>query len=129
MKFNQVETTFICQFSKPANIAMLEGYKTRRDKSNKELANYYRDIVCALANTPAWGVSGVNKMMNELTAAVRASLTKAKKGKTSAYAHANKLLTYVAHFGNEDAKPCYSGRYKLAPILTTEELLQLETMV
>jgi hypothetical protein len=126
MKFKDVETTFICQFSKPNNKQMLEGYKARKDRSPKELANYYKDIICALADTPAWGVSGVNKMVNELTDAVRATLTKAKKGKTSAPAHANKLLTYIAHFSNEEAKPCYNGRYKLAPILTAEELLQLE---
>jgi hypothetical protein len=107
---------------------MLEGYKTRRDKSGAELARYYRDIVNALVDTPAFGVSGVNKMLNELTEKVRATLMHAKKGKTSAYAHANWLLNQLDFFGNEDARACYKGRYKLAPLLTPEELLQLETI-
>ena len=128
MKFTEVETTYICQFSKPHNRTMLEGYKARRDKSGKELANYYRDVVGALINTPAFGVSGVNKMLNELTESVRATLNKAKKGKTSAYAHANKLLTYINHFGNTEIKAKYNGRHKLASMLTEAELAQLEAM-
>ena len=129
MKFKDTETTFICQFSKPQNKALLEAYRERRDKSGGELARYYVDIVKILANTPAWGVSGVNKMINELTASVRATLTKAKKGKTSAYAHANKMLNYIEHFGNEPAKAKYAGNYKLATLLSVEELEQLTTIV
>ena len=122
MKFTEVETTFVCQFSKPHNRAMLEGYKARKDKSGKELANYYVDVVKALSGTPAYGVSGVNKMLNELTTSVRATLNKEKKGKTSAYAHAAKLLRYVDFYGNTEADARYNGRYKLAPLLTEEEL-------
>lgn len=128
MKFKHLETTFICQFSKPENKAILEGYKTRRDKSGKELAQYYRDVVDMLIDTPAFGVSGVNKMLNELTASVRATLNREKRGKTSAYAHANKLLTYIKHFGNEEVKPSFKGKYKLASMLTNEELQQLEML-
>ena len=128
MKFNQVENTYICQFSKPENRKMLEGYKLRRDKSGAELARYYRDVVKALSDTPAFGVSGVNKMLNDLTDKVRATLVGAKKGKTSAYAHAGWLLNQLDYFGNEDARACYKGRYKLAHLLTAEELLQLETV-
>lgn len=125
MKFNKVETTYICQLSKPQNKAMLEGYKTRRDKSGAELARYYRDVVNALKDTPAFGVSGVNKMLNELTDKVRATLVGAKRGKTSAYAHAGWLLNQMKFFGNEEAKASYKGRYKLAPLVTDEELQQL----
>ena len=107
MKFKDVEQTFVCQFSKPQNKVMLEGYVARRDKSGAELARYYMDIIGALANTPAWGVSGVNKMVNELTAAVRATLANEKKGKTSAYAHANKLLNYIKRFGCFVSKALY----------------------
>jgi hypothetical protein len=67
-------------------------------------------------------------MLNDLTDKVRATLVGAKKGKTSAYAHAGWLLNQLDYFGNEEAKTCYKGRYKLAPLLTPEELLQLETV-
>lgn len=125
MKFSQLETTYICQFSKPNNRAMLEEYKKRRDGSGKELAQYYRDVLNVLIGTPAYGVSGVNKMLNELTASVRATLNKEKRGKTSAYAHAGKLLYQLDYFGNTEAEAKYKGRYKLAPILTEAELQQL----
>ena len=128
MKFAEVETTYICQFNKTQNRAMLEAYKARKDKSGKELANYYRDVVMALANTPAFGVSGVNKMLNELTEKVRATLNKEKKGKTSAYAHAAKLLRDVDFFGSTEAQASYCGNHKLKPILTEEELQQLEML-
>lgn len=128
MKLNQVENTYICQLSKPQNKAMLEGYKTRRDKSGAELARYYKDVVSALKDTPAYGVSGVNKMLNELTYKVRATLVGAKRGKTSAYAHAGWLLNQLEFFGNEEAKACYKGHYKLAPLLSDTELQQLTVL-
>lgn len=125
MKFSQVEATFVCQLGKPHNKAMLEGYSKRKDRSVKELAQYYIDVINALKDTPAWGVSGVNRMVNELTAACRATFAKAKKGKISASAHANKLLRYIEYFEAQEAEPRYNGRYKLAPILTEKELKQL----
>lgn len=125
MKFNQVENTYICQLNKPQNRAMLEGYKERKDKSDVEFARYYKDVVNALKDTPAFGVSGVNKMLNELTDKVRATLIRAKRGKTSAPSHAAWLLRQLDYFGNEEAKAYYKGRYKLAPLITDEELQQL----
>ena len=125
MKYIEVENTFICQFGKPETRRMLEAYRDRKDKSYLELTNYYNDLIRALRNTPAWGVSGVNKMINELTESVRATLTHAKKGKTSAYAHAAKMLRYVDFYGNETATARYCGRYKLKPLITEEEFQQL----
>ena len=125
MKFREVETTYICQLGKDTNRAMLEAYVDRKDRSVEELARYYIDVVKALSVTPAWGVSGVNKMVNELTASVIATLTKAKKGKTSAYAHAGKLLAVIDFYGNTEAEARYCGRYKLGHILTDVELNQL----
>jgi hypothetical protein len=61
-------------------------------------------------------------MLNELTASVRATLNKEKNGKTSAYAHATKLLRYIDFYGNTEAEARYNGRHKLAPLLTEEEL-------
>lgn len=125
MKFKEVESTYICQLNKPENRKMLEEYKARRDKSGAELARYYSDVVNALKDTPAFGVSGVNKMLNELTEKVRATLNRAKKGKTSAYAHAGKLLAIIDFYGNTEAEARYCGRYKLGHILTDVELDQL----
>lgn len=128
MKLKNVETTYICQLSKPQNIQMLNRYIIRRDKSGKELASYYRDLTDALKPTPCWGVSGVNKMINELTDKVRNTLRQAKSGKTSAYAHANSLVNKIKQFGNEDAVARYVGNYKLQPLLTEEELTELESL-
>ena len=125
MKFKDTPETYICQLGKPENRAVLENYKARRVKGGVELANYYKDVISMLINTPAWGVSGVNKMVNELTTKVRATLNKEKKGKTSAYAHAAKLLRDINYFSNEEAEPKYKGRYKLKPILTEAEFKQL----
>jgi hypothetical protein len=128
MKFSQLETTFICQFNKPQNRAMLEEYVARKDKSYEESIRYYLDVTKALKGTPAWGVSGVNKMLNELTAATVATLTKAKKGKTTAYAHAAKLLRYINFYSNQEVEAKYNGRHKLEHVLTEAELNQLMTL-
>jgi hypothetical protein len=127
MKFNEVESTWIKQLGMPENRKVLEEFKARQDKSFEELTRYYRFITNALESTPAWGVSGVNKMINELTASVIATLTKAKKGKTSAYAHAGKLIAIIDFYGNTEAEARYCGRYKLGHILTDVELDQLLT--
>ena len=125
MKFKDTDTTFICQLGKPKARRMLEAYVACKDKSFEELISYYNDLTGVLKNTPAWGVSGVNKMINELTDSVRATLTHAKKGKTSAYAHAAKMLRYIDFYGNETATARYCGRYKLKPLITEEEFQQL----
>ena len=123
MKFRDVETTYICQLNK--NRKMLEAYKERRDKSGKELAKYYADVIDCLVGTPAWGVSGVNKMLNELTTSVRATLNKAKSGKTSAYAHATRMLRMIDYYGNKTATAYFAGNYKLQELLSAEELIEL----
>ena len=125
MRYIEVASTFICQLGKPSARRMLEAYVARKDKSPDELVNYYNDIIGVLRNTPAWGVSGVNKMINELTESVRATLTHAKKGKTSAYAHAAKMLRYVDFYGNATAEARYCGRHALMPIITMKEFQQL----
>lgn len=125
MKLNQVPNTYICQLNKPHNRAMLEGYKQRRNKSGAELASFYADVTGALIDTPCWGVSGVNKMINALTFSVRATKNHSKRGKTTAYAQANKLLSTIDHFGNKEAEARYCGNYKLQPLLTAEELQEL----
>jgi hypothetical protein len=128
MVFNQVEATYICQLNKPENRKMLEEYKARKDGSKEELARYYKDVVNALRGTPAWGVSGVNKMINDLTEKVRATFIGAKRGKTSAFAHSGKMLRDIEYFGETEAKASYNGFHKLLPIITDEELERLAAL-
>ena len=125
MKFTEVESTWISQLGGLENRKVLEEFKARKDKSPEELIRYYRFIINALEGTPAWGVSGVNKMINELSASVLATLTKAKKGKTSAYAHAGKLLAIIDFYGNTEAEARYCGRHYLKHVFTEAELIHL----
>jgi hypothetical protein len=130
MTYNNTSSTFICQLGKPENRAMLEGYKQRKLKTGVELANYWRDVTGALINTPAWNVSGVNKMLTELATGIRATLTNAKRGKTSAYAHAGKLLNKIDHFGYKEVPLGHTKRtYNSVPVITEEELSALAAMV
>jgi hypothetical protein len=122
MKFFEVEKTWICQLGKAANKTMLQGYVDRNDKSPEEFVRLYVDVVKALIDTPAWGVSGVNKLINELTDSVRATINHARNGKSSAPARANKLLSIIDFYHNEEAIARYSGSYKLKPLLSIEEL-------
>lgn len=128
MKFYELESTFVCQLGKEQNRTMLEAYKDRKDKSTEEFVRYYLDVINALAKTPAWGVSGVNKMINELTASVRATINHAKNGKSSAPAHAASMLRYIDRFSNAEAEARYCSRHKLQPLLTEEELQQFLTL-
>lgn len=126
MKFKDVEATFICQLNKPENRTMLNGYIDRRDKSGAELARYYVDIIYALKDTPAWGVSGVNEMINKLTTQVEATRVKAKRGKTSAFSHARTLLSTIDYYLEREANPYGSyKRHKLNPLLTADQLAEL----
>ena len=125
MTFNQVENTFICQLNKLDNKKFLTDFVVRKDSSGTELVRYYKEIIRRLSCTPAWGVSGVNKMVNDLRDSVVAKLTNAKKGKTTAWAHAKKMLAYIEHFGDQEAKPYYKEKCVLVPPLTDEELLEL----
>ena len=125
MKFYEVEQTWICQLGKESNRAMLHGYINRNDKSIEEFVRFYFDVINALKNTPAWGISGVNKKINELTDLVRATAIHAKKGKSSAPAQAKKLLNHIDFRCNEEAEARYCGNHKLKPLFTEEEFQQL----
>lgn len=122
MKFCEVERTWISQLGKADNRNMLKAYRDRNDRSTEEFVRYYVDVINALINTPAWGVSGVNRMVNELTESVRATINHAKKGKSSAPANANKLLGAIDFYGDKEAGARYNGNYKLKPLLSHEEL-------
>ena len=48
----------------------------------------------------------------------------------SAYAHAGKILSQLDYFKEIDAVPTtYECRYKLAPVITEDELNQLELLI
>lgn len=125
MKLIETEKTWICQLGKPENKKVLEEFKARRDGSPEESVRYYQFIRDALEGTPAWKVSGVNKMFNELTAGTIAKLTNAKSGKTSAFSHANSLLNSINYHGNDEAKPVRKENFKLGRVLSDLELSQL----
>ena len=125
MKFCEVEQTWICQLGKATNRAMLEGYRDRKDKSPEEFVRFYFDVINALKDTPAWGVSGVNRKVNELTDLVHATIKHAKKGKSSAPAQANKILNHIDFRCNDEAEAKYNGSYVLKPLITREEIQQL----
>ena len=125
MTCNQVEHMWVCQLGKPENRKKLKEYVDNSDSSKEELVRYYRDFISMLINTPAWGVNGVNKVVNELRAAVVATLTDANSGKTTAWAHAKKMIRQIDYHSTRQVKPYYNRRYKLVAPLTDEELLQL----
>jgi len=128
MKLKDCPSTYICQFSKSVANEELMRYKERRDSSTEELVRYYSFVINTLKHTPAWNVSGVNKMVNDLTDRVRAKLNGAnRKGTTTAFAHAGKILYIIETFGEKDSSstPRYRGHYKLKPIITEEEINDL----
>lgn len=120
MKLIDVEQTYICQCNKHKDT--LERYAANKNDTYTDLLKYYKDIQLILRNTPAYGVSGVNKMMNELKHAIEATRDNAKKGKTSAHAHANKILNLIKMIGNDEADCKYKGNYKLESPIPIEEL-------
>ena len=122
MRLDRVASTFICQLNKPENRAKLEAYRNRRDGSAAEFVRYYLDVFSMLENTPAWNVRGVNKMLNELTAKVRATINHEKQGKSSAYAHAGMLLNKIDQMGWLEAEPRNYGHIALAPKISMDEL-------
>jgi hypothetical protein len=124
MKFYEVERTWICQLGKAPNRKMLKGYVDRNDKSVEEFVRFYLDVISALKDTPAWGVSGVNKMVNKLTGHVRAAINHAKTGKSSAPAQAKRLISNIDFHANEEAKAIGGYRHVLKPLLTSEEIQQ-----
>ena len=103
MKNNEVPQMWICQMNKHDNKEFLKEVAERKDSSCEELVRYYKELIRRLINTPAWGVNGVNKMVNELRGSVIAKLANAKKGKTTAWAHAKKLLNRISDYGEQDA--------------------------
>lgn len=125
MRLKEIERTYVCQFAKYGARRKLWGFARRGDRNPAELVRYYEFVTSTLMGTPAWGVSGVNKMVNALTESLKAVRDHAKSGKTSAPAHAKKLLWLIYAFGDKETSARYRGRHKLKPILTADELAEI----
>lgn len=118
----QVSTTYVGQLNKPANRIILEGYRNSKDRSPETFAHYYFEIIEMLYHTPAWGRPKTNLMINDLTAKVRASLAGAKKGKSSASAHAGTLLSTIDWCAKTPAAGTRWFPVALDPLLSREEV-------
>lgn len=125
LTLSQISTTWIYHFNKPENMERLKQYANNKDKSAENLVGYYKWFISVLKDTPAWGVSGVNDVVNKLTDMVRATLTKAKSGKSSAYAHAGYIISTVEFYKNKLAGSHPGCRWcKLNPVISDAELNQ-----
>jgi hypothetical protein len=124
MQLKDVESTYICQFCKPGKRDILRGFKNRKDYSVQEFVRLYNFVRDTLEGTPAWGKPGVNELMNEMDTSLRASLTHAKVGKSSAPKYANKILNTISYHGYTDRHPTY-GKCELKPLLTSREINEL----
>lgn len=122
MTMTQVPGTYVGQLSRPENLAMLKAYAQSKDKSPVLLVQYYRDIVNALKGTPAWDKPKTNQMINELTYSVRATIAGEKKGRTSAGAHARRMLNKIEYCSKMPARGNAWKVCPLEPILTDEEI-------
>ena len=130
MTLTQLPTTYVSQLNRPANRSLLESYRDSGDRSPNTFAKYYFDIINILKNTPAWGKPKTNQMLNELTYKVRATLGGSKKkGKSSAVAHANTLISTIEWCSKTEASGCFWTPVKLESLLTKEEVEQLLSII
>ena len=120
--------TYVGQLNKPTNKATLEWYVKEGDRSPHTFASYYFWLIGALQDTPAWGKPKTITMVNELTRSVRATLTGAKTGKSSAPAHANKMLNKIAWCSKKPATGNTWGTEELEPLLKPDEVERLLAM-
>lgn len=121
-----IPTTWMYHLNKPENRKILEDIKDSGDRSPEQLVYLYKFVRDTLKPTECWNVSGVNKLLNEMTAEVKATLTNAKSGKSSAPTRARKLLGTIAYCGVEEATDERKKRsHWLQPVLTDEELEQM----
>lgn len=122
MKYRHVEQTYICQLGKPAAYRQLKSFARSSDKSIEEYARFYKFVRDTLLHTPAWGVTGVNKLVNKLSSSIRATANHEKTGKSSAPAQAKKLKSMVDYFANLECEAYYNGRCALEDVLSDAEL-------
>lgn len=125
MMYIEVDALYLAQLNKPENYAKLEAYRDDKDKSGAKFAQYTVDLFNMLRDTPAWEKPGTNEMLNEVLSYARAIMTKAKKGKTSAFAHAGRLIRSIDYHKYQQVYASYTPKVKLLPELSEEELQQL----
>ena len=127
MNLGKIEATYICQLGKSANRNRLVMFAADKSSENKgqKLADFIRFLYDVLQGTPAWGKPGTNKMLNDIFASARATMTNAKKGKKSAYRLAGDLLRSVDYNFSRPGYLHNPGHCSLVGEFTETELLQL----
>lgn len=123
-QLKDIESTYIHQFCKPGNREILRGFRDRKDYSAQEFVRFYAFLRNTLEGTPAWGKPGVNALVNEVDTSLRATLTRAKTGKSSAPKFANKILNTISYHGYNDRMPTYAS-CSLQPLLTRQDVEKL----
>lgn len=103
----ELEGTYVHHLSKPENMAVLEAYKKDKDKSVEKLAKLDLWLIDTLRPTKAWGKPKTNMMINNVIAHTKATISGAKKGKTSAFAVAGILINKVNFCRTKEASPSH----------------------
>lgn len=124
MTYAQAVGTYTYELNKPMNRLILKSYADCGDKSPEVFARYVIWLCSTLKGTPAWNKPGTNEMLNDALSKVRATLAKAKRGKSSAYAHAGQLLNKIDFLITQEAHLRYASPCSLQAELTLEELGQ-----
>lgn len=119
--FKETETTYVCQFCKPANYSQLVDYALEEDNSGAKLAEFYLFAVNVVKNTPAFNQPGTVDMLNELSTACRKT-----KRPTSCGVQARKIKRIVDWYANTYAKPSQHYLKQKLALLTDEELEALK---
>ena len=122
--YAQAVGTYTYELNKPENRLVLKAYIDYKDKSPEVFVRYALWLFSTLRGTPAWNKPGTNEMLNEVLVKVRATLANAKRGKSSAYAHAGYLLNKIDYLITQEAHLRNPGPCKLMEELTVEELRQ-----
>ena len=122
--YAQAVGTYTYELNKPENRLVLKAYADYKDKNPEVFVRYTMWLFDTLKGTPAWNKPGTNAMLNEVLTKVRATLANAKRGKSSANAHAGYLLNKIDYLINQEAHLWNPGPCKLMDELTAEELSQ-----
>lgn len=95
--FLDLSGTYVHQLNQYENKQMLRSYarRSKDEETLEDFVEYYFKVIDALKDTPAWMKPKTNEMLNDLTAKLHATLTRARSGKTSASAHAKALLRKI----------------------------------
>lgn len=86
---------YVHHLSKPENMTVLKAIASDKDKSVEKLAKFVLWLINTLRSTPAWGKPKTNMMLIEIINQTKATINKAKRGTSSAYAIAGRLINKV----------------------------------